>query len=124
MNHTKEHYLSLGMDEKAADYFVEGRRTLESATANPDFTLSLFYRNEEERILDMNPLIQKGGVFSFLADFLHFSRVYVDDCHSVCWDKDPSVDSNVVWDNQVDLCPDTCFMDSVPVSLQKEKSPS
>ena len=28
--------------------------------------------------------------------------------------KDPNVDSEVVWNNKVDLCPDCCYVDSVP----------
>lgn len=28
---------------------------------------------------------------------------------------DPSVDSSVHWNNRVDLCPDICYIDSVPV---------
>ena len=29
--------------------------------------------------------------------------------------QSPNVDSNEVWENKVDLCPDSCYMDSVPV---------
>ena len=28
---------------------------------------------------------------------------------------DPDVDSEKVWSNKVDLCPDSCYIDSVPV---------
>lgn len=31
------------------------------------------------------------------------------------WDIDPNIDSNKVWSNKVDLCPDGCYIDSVPV---------
>ena len=31
-------------------------------------------------------------------------------------DIDPNVDSDVVWNNKVDLCPDSCYVDSVPIS--------
>lgn len=31
------------------------------------------------------------------------------------WDIDPDVDSDVVWSNKVDLCPDSCYVDSVPL---------
>lgn len=44
----------------------------------------------------------------------NFRRVYLDEAHSVCWDIDPNVDSNEVWNNKVDLCPDSCYVDSVP----------
>ena len=45
----------------------------------------------------------------------NFRRVYLDESGSVSWDIDPNVDSNVVWNNKVDLCPDGCYIDSVPV---------
>lgn len=44
-----------------------------------------------------------------------FRRVYVDDTHCVAWDIDPDVDSEQVWSNKVDLCPDSCYLDSVPI---------
>lgn len=45
-------------------------------------------------------------------------RVYLDDTHSVCWDIDPTIDSKEIWENLVDLCPDSCYMESVPVANQ------
>ncbi len=46
-----------------------------------------------------------------------FRRVYIDDCGCVAWDKDPTVDSNVVWNNKIDLCPDSCYLDSKRVDM-------
>lgn len=48
------------------------------------------------------------------GEWNNFRRVYLDEDHSVCWDIDPNVDSNEVWNNKVDLCPDSCYVDSVP----------
>lgn len=31
------------------------------------------------------------------------------------WDVDPAVDSSKVWSNKVDLCPDSCYIDSIPI---------
>ena len=33
----------------------------------------------------------------------------------IAWDIDPNIDSHQVWNNKVDLCPDTCYIDSVPL---------
>ena len=46
----------------------------------------------------------------------NFRRVYLDDTHSIAWDINPDIDSSVVWNNKVDLCPDTCYIDSIPIS--------
>lgn len=104
-------FIETGMDLATAEYFASGRKKLQSVRANHDYTISLFYEKEEERIFDMKHLI-KDGVFSFLQDNSLFSRVYLDDSGSICWDKDPSVDSDIVWSNKVDLCPDSCYVKS------------
>lgn len=42
-----------------------------------------------------------------------FRRVYVDKQHCICWDINPDIDSDKVWSNKVDLCPDSCYIDSI-----------
>ena len=116
MKKSKEYYLSKGFDEKMAQYFSEGRRTIAAVTPNRDFTLTIRFDNGEKRIFDMRPLLQPNTVFAPFIDWNRFSRVYVDDSHCIAWDIDPDVDSNVVWSNKVDLCPDTCYVDSYPAS--------
>ncbi len=64
---------------------------------------------------DVLPLLQKGTVFEPLLKLADFRRVYVDDQHCIAWDIDPAVDSEKVWNNKVDLCPDSCYIDSVPL---------
>ena len=45
----------------------------------------------------------------------NFRRVYFSsNGRKVCWDVDPEVDSNEVWDNVVDLCADAVYIDSIP----------
>lgn len=108
------YYLSKGFDERCAQYFASGRRTPQSVRPQKDFTLLLRFDNGETRVYDMKPLIKPGTVFSFLSSYEAFSRVYLDSAHAVCWDKDPNVNSDVVWENKVDICPDTCYLDSLP----------
>ncbi len=55
------------------------------------------------------------GWAAFHRDIRHFKRVYLDEQNAVSWDIDPNVDSNIVWNNKVDLCPDTCYVDSIPL---------
>lgn len=115
MKHSVEYYLANGFDKKAAEYFASGKRKLVSVAANDDYTLTLGFDNGKTRVYDAAPLIRKGTVFAFLSDIENFRRVYLDEQHSVAWDIDPNVDSNLVWNNKVDLCPDSCYLDSVPV---------
>lgn len=108
-------YLKKGLDRKTSEYFAGGRKRIASVKANEDFSLNLEFDNGEVRVLDCKPMLEVGGVFAPFKDFANFKRVYLDDCHCVSWDIDPNVDSSEVWENKVDLCPDSCYMESVPV---------
>ena len=111
---TVDYYISKGFSRQAAEYFAGGRRRIVKVTPNDDFTLSIVFDNGECRIYNVAPLLQKGTVFETFADINNFRRVYLDDQGCIAWDIDPNVDSNKVWNNKVDLCPDTCYMDSTP----------
>lgn len=115
MNHSAEYYLSKGFSPKMAEYFASGRRRITGVVPNDDFSLTLTFDNGELRRYDAAVLLQPGTVFAPLRDLANFRRVYLDEDQHVSWDIDPNVDSTVVWSNKVDLCPDTCYVDSVPV---------
>ena len=80
-----------------------------------NFSLLLTYENGEKRVLDMKSTLEQGGVFTPFRQYENFKRVYIDDCNNVAWDIDPNIDSNVVWNNKVDICSDSCYVDSVPL---------
>lgn len=107
-------YLSKGFDQKMAEYFASGRKKIVSAVPNDDFTLTIGFDNGEYRIYDCVPLLQPGTVFEPFRKLENFRRVYVDSAHCIAWDVDPNVDSEKVWSNKVDLCPDSCYVDSAP----------
>ncbi len=115
MANTVEYYLAKGFDRKAAEYFASGRKRIVKVIPNDDFTLTISFDNGENRLYDMRPILKKGTVFEPFADLANFRRVYVDDTHCIAWDIDPTIDSNKVWNNKVDLCPDSCYIDSVPI---------
>lgn len=116
MANTVEYYLSKGFDQKTAEYFANGKKRILSVVPNDDFTLTLSFDNGEKRLFDVRPLLRKGTVFEPFSDMENFRRVYVDEQHTVSWDIDPNIDSRVVWNNKVDLCPDTCYIESRPIS--------
>ena len=115
MKRTVEYYLSKGFDKVAAEYFASGRRKIISVEPNNDYTLTLHFDNGEVRRYDVAPLLEPGTVFAPFRDLARFRQVYLDEFGDVCWDIDPNVDSNVVWNNKVDLCADNCYIDSVPM---------
>lgn len=110
-----EFYLSKGMPLDIAKYFSDGRKKLLKASANKDFTLTLTFEKNEQRLYDVKPLLTKGTIFEPFLDYKNFERVYVDDSNAICWDIDPTVDSNIVWNNKVDLDPDTAYVNSIPL---------
>ena len=116
MGKSIEYYLSRGYERKMAEYFAAGRRKITGVVPNDNFTLTISFDNGEVRLYDAAPLLQAGTVFAPFRDLANFRRVYLDDSHCIAWDIDPAVDSNVVWNNKVDLCPDGCYVDSVPIS--------
>ena len=113
MGKSVEYYLSKGYDRKMAEYFASGRKRITKVVPRNDFTLVLSFDNGEIRLYDARPLLQAGTVFAPFREWNNFRRVYLDEDHSVCWDIDPNVDSNEVWDNKVDLCPDSCYVETV-----------
>ena len=110
-----DYYLGVGFDLPMAQYYAGGRKRITAVRPNPDFTLTLTFDNGEKRLYDCKPFFEKGTVFEPLMDYPAFCRVYLDDTHAVSWDIDPNVDRNVVWSNKIDLCPDGCYVDSVPL---------
>lgn len=115
MAKTVEDYLSMGFDQAAAEYYASGRKKILEVIPNDDFTLTLRFDNGELRLFDVSPFLKKGTVFETFADIKNFRRVFLDEQHCVAWDIDPTVDSDKVWSNRVDLCPDCCYIDSVPI---------
>lgn len=69
-----------------------------------NYRLLLEFDNGEKRISDIKPLLTKP-VFAFLEDIAYFNSVYLE-YGAVTW-KDFN-------GNEVDICPDKLYMDSVP----------
>lgn len=108
-------YLSKGFERPMAEYFATGRKSIVSATPNADFTLTLVFDNRERRLYDCKPFLTEATVFAPLMLWENFERVYLDNEHCVSWDIDPNIDSNVVWGNKIDISPDSCYVDSIPL---------
>ena len=116
MGKSVDYYLSRGCDQKMAEYFAAGRRRITGVVPNDNYTLTLTFDNGVMRLYNAAPLLQSGTVFAPFRELENFRRVYLDESNCVSWDIDPMVDSSVVWSNKVDLCPDSCYVDSVPLS--------
>ena len=69
--------------------------------ANDDFTLLLKFSNNEVRLFDAKPYLEKG-IFRELLDIRLFKTAKV-------------FDGTVQWIHEQDLCPDTLYMKSARV---------
>jgi hypothetical protein len=67
---------------------------------NQDYTLKLIFDNNEEKIFDVKPYLDKG-IFTELKDLRFFNSVK------------PFLGS-IQWKNGQDFCPDTLYLQSRP----------
>lgn len=72
-----------------------------SVTPNQDYTLKLVFTNGEVGVFDMKPYLETS-IFKELKDWNIFKLVR------------PFMGS-IQWVHEQDLCPDTLYMDSVPL---------
>jgi hypothetical protein len=94
-------------------YFINGPRAIKTVIANDDYTLTLTFDNNEVRKFDMSKCL--FGVFEILKDLNKFKEVFIDKSGNVAWDKDKNIDSSIVWNNRIDLCTDSLYMNSYPL---------
>lgn len=66
-----------------------------------DYRVLLTFSNNEKRIKDMKPYLDKG-VFKKLKDKNFFNSVHI------------SFDT-ISWDDEIDICPDTLYETSIPL---------
>lgn len=74
---------------------------IKSVTPNPDYTLTLVFTNGEVKLFDVKPYLSIG-IFQELKDISLFNSVR------------PFFGS-VQWKNGQDFCPDTLYIESVPI---------
>ena len=99
--------------KEVKEYFKKGSRTIKKVIANDDYTLTIHFDNGEIKLYDMNGKLY--GVFELLKDKDKFQKVFIDEYGNIAWDIDETVDSSVHWNNRIDLCKDSVYLDSKPV---------
>lgn len=72
-----------------------------AVTALPNFKLQIEFGNGELRLFDVKPLLERG-VFKRLVDTQFFNTAHI-------------AHHTVVWDDALDICPDTLYLDSQPL---------
>ena len=99
--------------KQVKEYFDKGRRTIDQVTPNEDYTLTVTFDNGETRVYDMSENL--FGVFEILKDKGKFKEAFIDEFGNIAWERDKSVDSNKVWNNKIEICKDSVYIDSKPL---------
>ncbi|MDR3011605.1 MAG: DUF2442 domain-containing protein [Chitinispirillales bacterium] len=97
------------MPVEVKTYFANGRRSVKSVAAQEDYTLKIVFDNGEIRMYDMKKTLE-GQAFAPIRTWDRFKEVYIDSSGCIAWDADPNTDSSKVWNNRLDLCPDSCYI--------------
>lgn len=84
-------------------------RVIEIKT-NDDHTIDITFADGKKKKYDCNHL-RNHGQFKIIDDIGKFHKALIDDIGGVAWDIDESVDSEVVWENRIDICKDVLYSD-------------
>lgn len=99
------------MEDKIKKYF-ENPRKIETVEPLENYVLLLTFDNGEVKKYSMSN--ELNGIFSVLKNKEKFSEVFINDVGNIAWNIDDNLDSSIHWENQIDLCKDMLYMESVP----------
>lgn len=99
------------MEERVKKYF-ENPRKIKNVKPIENYTLLLTFDNGETKKYSM--VNELTGIFSVLKNKEKFDQVFINDVGNIAWNIDDNVDSSIHWENQIDLCKDMLYMDSIP----------
>lgn len=68
-----------------------------------DYKLLLEFNNDEKKVFDVKPLLDKP-VFQPLKSKAFFDKVHI------------IYDYTIAWNDEIDMCPDSLYTDSVPIN--------
>ena len=89
-----------------------------SVIPNDDYTLLLKFNNGEVRIYEMKDSL--FGVFEILKNISKFKEVFIDEHGNIAWDRDNNIDSNIHWNNRIDICKDAIYLESKLLSRHSQ----
>lgn len=107
------------MEERVRAYF-ENPRKIKSVRPLEHYVLLLTFDNGELKKYDMSD--ELTGVFRILKNTDKFNEVFINEVGNIAWNIDNQADSSVHWDNQLDLCKDMLYLESIPVPGNADQS--
>ncbi|MBQ2695075.1 DUF2442 domain-containing protein [Candidatus Saccharibacteria bacterium] len=75
---------------------------VKSVTPKEDCTLLLTFIHGDKKLVNIKPLIQKGGMYAKLKDTALFNKAYIDS-------------PTVAWDDETDIAPEFLYDMGTPI---------
>lgn len=101
---------NIEMPEKVKEYFKNGPKRITKIIPNDNYTLTVSFDNDEVRDYDMSDSL--FGIFEVLKDKKKFKEVFIDEYGNIAWDIDKNIDSTINWNNRIDICKDSVYINS------------
>jgi len=100
--------------KEVVEYFSNGRKKIVEVIPRENFTLEITFDNLEKRLYDMSG--ELIGVFSILKNVEKFMEVFIDENGNIAWDREKTIDSTIVWNNRIELCRDSLYINSKAIA--------
>lgn len=100
------------MDDRIKNYFEDPRK-IEEVKPLENYVLLLTFDNGEVKKYDM--VNELTGIFKTLENKEKFNQVFINDVGNIAWNIDNNLDSSQHWENQIDLCKDMLYLESVAI---------
>lgn len=102
------------MDNKIKKYFEDPRK-IKDVKPLENYALLLTFDNGEVKKYEMKN--ELTGVFKILENKEKFNSVFINEVGNIAWMVDDNLDSSMYWNNEIDLCKDMLYLESVAVSF-------
>lgn len=102
------------MDNKIKKYFEDPRK-IKDVKPLENYELLLTFDNGEIKKYEMKN--ELTGVFKILENKEKFNSVFINEVGNIAWMVDDNLDSSLYWNNEIDLCKDMLYLESVAVSF-------
>lgn len=100
------------MEDRLKKYFKNPRKIKEVKPLE-NYVLLLTFDNGEVKKYDM--INELTGIFKTLKNKEKFNQVFINDVGNIAWNIDNDLDSSEHWANQIDLCKDMLYLESVAI---------
>ncbi len=89
------------------EYFNNGSKKIIKVETKDGYNLIITFNDYVKKKYDMSEKL--FGVFEILKNKEKFNEVFIDE-GNLAWDIDKNIDSQIHWNNRIDICSDTIYI--------------